>query len=529
MHRNRHLGLALVGAALAFAATAPAEAQNNVLRVVPQADVKVLDSHFSSIQITKIFALMVQDTLFAWDYKLGAKPQMVENWAVSADKLSWTFSLRPGLKFHDGTPVTSKDAVASIQRWTKRDVIGQRLASFTADWSVVDDRTFVLKLKEPYGFVEFSIGSAGGQMPVIFREADAKTDAATPIATGIGSGPFILNRNEWKPGAFVAFRKNPDYIPRTEPVDGLTGGKIAKVDRVEWHIIPDSGTVAAAIAKGEVDLWDSPSNDQVAPLANNRDLVIDKLPPFGNYGGMRVNSLLPPFNDVRARQALAYLFDQRDFMAAAYGDQKWWKTCNSFYVCDGPWGSEAGSEPYKKKDLAKAKQLFAEAGYKGEKLVLMTTNELPQIGAMAQVAAANLKEAGVNVELQVADWGTVVSRMPKKDSPATDSGGWNMFTTWFTGTTMHSPLTNIATNMACGGNNWFGWACDAEAEKLRDAFLRAPDDAARKAALDPLHKRLQEVQPIALLGQFDPPFVWRKNVTGVVKGSVLVFWNISKS
>jgi peptide/nickel transport system substrate-binding protein len=157
----------------------------------------------------------------------------------------------------------------------------------------------------------------------------------------------------------------------------------------------------------------------------------------------------------------------------------------------------------------------------------MTTNELPQIGAMAQVAAANLKEAGVNVDLQVSDWGTVVSRMPKKDPP--DQGGWNMFTTWFTGTTMHSPLTNIATNMACGGNNWFGWACDDEAEKLRDTFLKAPDDAARKAALDALHKRLMETQPVALLGQFDPPFVWRKNVNGVVKGAVLVFWNISKS
>ncbi|MBM3533761.1 MAG: ABC transporter substrate-binding protein [Alphaproteobacteria bacterium] len=527
MKRERLWGSVFAAAALALVTAPPAEAQNNVLRVVPQADVKVLDSHFSSIQITKIFALMVQDTLFAWDYKLGAKPQMVESWSTSPDKLTWTFKLRPGLKFHDGQPVTSKDAIASITRWTKRDVIGQRLAQFTAEWNEIDNNTFSLKLKEPYGFVEFSLGSAGGQMPVIFRESDAKTDAATQISSGIGSGPFILNRDEWKPGAFVAFKKNPDYIPRSEPVDGLTGGKVARVDRVEWHIIPDAGTVAAALTKGEVDLWDSPSTDQLGPIVNNRDIVIEKLPPFGNYGGLRVNSLHPPFNNVKARQALAYLFDQRDFMAAAYGDQRWWKVCHAYYVCDGPWATEAGSEMYKKKDMAKAKQLFAEAGYKGEKLILITTNELPQIGAMAQVAAANLKEIGVNVELQVSDWGTVVSRMPKKDPP--DQGGWNMFTTWFTGTTMHSPLTNIGTNMRCGGANWFGWACDDEAEKLRDAFLKAPDDAARKAALEPLHKRLMETQPIALLGQFDPPFVWRKNVNGVVKGAVLVFWNISKS
>jgi len=525
--RARLVGSALAAAALAASATGSAMAQSNVLRVVPQADVKILDNHIASVQVTKIFALMVHDTPFAWDYKLGAKPQMVENWAVSADKLTYTFTLRPGLKFHDGTPVTAKDVVASVQRWAKRDVIGQRLASYTSEMAAVDDRTFTLRLKEPYGFVEFSLGSAGGQMPVIYREADAKTDPMTAISTGIGSGPFVMNRDEWKPGAFVAFKKNTDYIPRSEPVDGLTGGKIVNVDRVEWHIIPDAGTVAAALIKGEVDFWDSPATDQLGPLVNNKDVVIDKLPPFGNYGGLRVNSLLPPFNNVKARQALAYLFDQKDFMAAAYGDQKWWQVCYAYYVCGGPWGTEAGSEPYRKKDLAKAKALLAEAGYKGEKLTLITTNELPQIGAMAQVAAANLKEAGVDVEMIVSDWGTVVSRMLKKDP--VPQGGWNMFTTWFTGTTMHSPLTNIGTNMSCEGNNWAGWPCDAEVEKLRDAFLRATDDTQRKAILEPLHKRLQETQPIALLGQFDPPFVWRKNVTDVVKGSVLVFWGLKKS
>jgi peptide/nickel transport system substrate-binding protein len=214
-------------------------------------------------------------------------------------------------------------------------------------------------------------------------------------------------------------------------------------------------------------------------------------------------------------------------MAAAYGDQKWWKICYSYFICGAPYGTEVGSEPYRKQDLAKAKQLFAEAGYKGEKLVFITTDELPQIGVMARVAAATLQKIGVDVDLQVMAWGNVVQRQVMKDDPA--KGGWNLFTSWGTGSTFHHPLSSIGVPMPCDGKNWSGWPCDEQAEKLREQFLAAPDMAARLAILDTYHRRLMEEQPYALLGQFDPPFVWRKNIEGVVPAAVVVYWNIIKS
>ena len=510
----------------AFAAATRAEDNPKVLRVIPQADLKVLDTHVGSIQITKIYALMVYDTLFAWDSHLQPKPQMVESYTVSEDKLTYTFTLRPGLKFHDGQPVTPRDVIPSLKRWMTRDVMGQKLASYVGEMKAVDDRTFTLVLKEPYAFVEFSLGSAGGQMPVIYREKEAMTDPFTAITETIGSGPFKFNRAEWQPGSKIVFDKNADYVPRAEPPDGLAGGKVVKVDRVEWLVMPDALSAQLAIAKNEADLWDSPSNDLLPALEKDPNVVVGKLAPFGNFGFLRVNSLFPPFNNPKARQALAYAFDQREFMAAAYGDQKWWKVCYSYFICGAPYGTEAGSEPYRKQDLEKAKQLFAEAGYKGEKLILITTDELPQIGQMAQVAAGTLRKIGVNVELVVNAWGVTVQRMMKKDDPA--SGGWNMFTSWGTGSTFHHPLSNIGTPMTCDGKNWVGWPCDEESEKLRDQFIRAQDDATRMSVLDRYHRRLMEEQPYALLGQFDPPFAWRKSVHDVVPAAVLVFWNISK-
>src|SRR5471030_1082591 len=420
------LPLALV--ASFFAASPTAQAEQKVLRVIPQADLKVLDTHFNSIQITKIYALMVYDTLYAWDSHFQPKPQMVESETVSPDKLTYTFTLRPGLKFHDGQPVTPKDVIPSLKRWMVRDVMGQKLAAKIADMKGVDERSFTIVLKEPYPFVEFSLGSAGGQMPVIYREKEALSDPNTPIAETIGSGPFKFNRAEWRPGSRIVFDRNPDYVPRAEPPDGLTGGKTVKVDRVEWNDIPDATTAALAIGKGEADFWDSPSNDVLPTLEKNKDVVVGKLAPFGNFGFLRVNSLYPPFNNPKARQALAYAFDQSDFMNAAYGDQKWWKTCYSYFICGAPYGIEVGSEPYRKPDLAKAKQLLTEAGYKGEKLTFITTDELPQIGIMARVAAATLKKIGVDVDLQVMAWGNVNAIMVKKDEPA--KGGWNLFTSW---------------------------------------------------------------------------------------------------
>jgi peptide/nickel transport system substrate-binding protein len=513
--------------ALSFALAPPSRAEQKILRVIPQADLKVLDTHFNSIQVTKIYALMVYDTLYAWDQNFQPKPQMVENETISPDKLTYTFTLRPGLKFHDGQPVTPKDVIPSLKRWMVRDVMGQKLAAKIAEMKGIDDRTFSILLKEPYPFVEFSLGSAGGQMPVIYREKEALTDPNTPITETIGSGPFKFNRAEWQPGSKIVFDKNTDYVPRSEPPDGLTGGKVVKVDRVEWNVIPDATTAALAIGKGEADFWDSPTNDVLPTLDKNKDVVVGKLAPFGNFGFLRVNNLFPPFNNVKARQALAYAFDQGDFMAAAYGDQKWWKICYSYFVCGAPYGTEVGSEPYRKQDLAKAKQLFADAGYKGETLTFITTDELPQIGVMARVAAATLQKIGVKIDLQVMAWGNVVQRQVMKDDPA--KGGWNLFTSWGTGSTFHHPLSSIGVPMPCDGKNWAGWPCDEQAEKLRERFLAAPDMAARLAILEPYHRRLMEVQPYALLGQFDPPFVWRKNIEGVVPAAVVVYWNLTKS
>ncbi len=223
------IGIAAVAAAMLSAASA-----EKVLRIVPHADLKNVDPIWTTAYITRNHGYMVYDTLFAVDEKGKVQPQMVGKYSLSDDKLTWTFTLRDGLKWHDGTPVTSEDCISSIKRWGKRDGAGQKLMDFTAEMKAVDAKTFTLTLKEPYGWVIDSLGKISSNTPFMMQKKYADTDAFTQVTEIVGSGPFKFVKEQWVPGSKVVYVKNTDYVPRSEPASGAAGGKVVKVDRVEW-------------------------------------------------------------------------------------------------------------------------------------------------------------------------------------------------------------------------------------------------------------------------------------------------------
>jgi peptide/nickel transport system substrate-binding protein len=157
---------------------------------------------------------------------------------------------------------------------------------------------------------------------------------------------------------------------------------------------------------------------------------------------------------------------------------------------------------------------------------MLTTREIPTIGALGDVTAANLQAIGVKVDIRESDWGTMLARRAKKEPPA--QGGWNLFHTNLTSGTMFNPLSNFAIGATCGGKSWFGWPCDDQTEALIRDYVRAPDDAARRVALETLHKRLWEVIPLVTVGQYTQPLAWRNNVSGLLTANVNVYWNIEK-
>ena len=351
-------------------------AEQKVLRFIPEADLRVLDPITTTAYITRNHGYMVYDTLFATDANLHVQPQMVEKWEVSTDKLSYTFTLRDGLKFHDNQPVRSNDCIASVQRWAKRDPLGQKLAEATESWGALTDKVFQLKLKRPFPLTLEALGKLSSYVPFIMPERIAKTDAFQNITETVGSGPFKFVKEEWVPGNKVVYVKNADYLPRKEPASWAAGGKVVKVDRVEWIYIPDSSTAAAALNAGEADWWQQLPHDLLPTLRRNKDIHVENI-PLGSFALLRFNFLQPPFNNEKMREALLYAINQRDYLIGIAGDEKNGRTCYSFLACGTPLATEL-AEPLKgKRDLDRAKRLIRESGYKGEKIVIISATDQP--------------------------------------------------------------------------------------------------------------------------------------------------------
>jgi len=494
---------------------------------VPQAEPLVFDPHQSQANVTSVHVAMVYDTLFSWDAGMVPRPQMVDTWQRSGDGLLYSFALRPRLIFHDGSPVTARDVVATLRRMFVRDTQNQIFAGLIEAMDAKDERTFTLKLKAPFNYVEFLLGGSNGVVGAILREKDALTDPFTPIKEIVGSGPFRFNRDEYQAGSRLVYDRFDGYVPRAEPPSGFAGGKVVKVDRVELVVIPDASTAFSALRRGEVDFLDAPSLELIPSVAGDPDITVGEVWPIETYAVLRFNHLHPPFNNVKARQAVAHAVDQRDYMTAAYGDQKYWRECYAFWVCGSPNGTEAGSETYRKPDLDRARALLKESGYAGEPVVLIGGSDIPAYQQMSLVTADLFKRIGIDVDLQLSDWGTVSARRAKKDPPA--QGGWNVFHTTANGAQLASPLTSPSTITTCDGKNFVGWPCDQTEEDMRIRYIREPDAAKQRQLLERMHERQWQSIPYVPLGQFRQPFIWRNTVSGVVKANTLVYWNIQKA
>lgn len=525
--RRRTFLASAAAAGLAMPSIARA-AGANTLRFVLQTGLSNLDPIWTTIDVVRNASLLFWDTLYGVDHTLTPRPQMCEGHETSSDGLTWTFTLRPGLRFHDNAPVRAADAVASVKRWMKRDLMGQRIEARLDALEALDDRRFRFRLKQPFPKLIYALGKVGTPVCFIMPERIATKDAYTPITEYVSSGPLVFRGDQWISGSSAVFERFAGYIPREEKSDWLAGGKRILFDRLEWQVIPDPSTAAAALQNGEVDWWEQPIPDLVPLLKRNRDIRVDIADPLGNIGVFRVNHLHPPFNDRRARQALMMATDQADFMQAIVGgDPTLWKTVAGYFPPGTPLFTEQGGEVLKgKRDYAAAAALLKASGYNGEKIVLMAATDQPPAKAQADVTADLLGRIGAKVDYQAMDWGTMTSRRASMKPPS--EGGWHIFHTWTAGVGSASPATYP--HIYCTGKSaWFGWPTDEQVQTEIAAWYEATDPSAEKAAAATLNAALIAEAPFIPTGFFLNYQATRTSLLGVVKAPVPIVWDVRKA
>ncbi|MBR1125610.1 ABC transporter substrate-binding protein [Bradyrhizobium lablabi] len=515
--------------ALALALGSPAlAAGKKTLTAVMHSDLRVIDPGFTTAYITRDHGYMVYDTLLATDSNFKVQPQMAD-WKVSDDKLTYTFTLRDGLKWHDGAPVTAEDCVASLKRWGRNDAMGQKLMDFVASLEPIDAKSFALKLKEPYGLVLESIGKPSSYTPFMMPKRLAETPAGQQIKEQIGSGPFKFVQAEFQPGVKAVYEKNTDYVPRKEPPSWTAGGKVVKVDRVEWVTMPDAQTAVNALQSGDIDFMENPSFDLLPVLKANKEIQIETLNKLGFQTLGRMNFLLPPFDNVKVRRAAFLAINQKPVLDALVGNPEYYKICGAYFVCGTPLATEEGSDTLLKgTGLADAKKALAESGYDGTPIVIMAPGDVVTLKAQPIVVAQQLRDAGFKVDLQATDWQTVVTR--RASQKPTKEGGWNMFFTNWVGADVMNPIANASIGGKGTKGGWFGWAEDAKIEQLKDSYARSTSPDEQKKIAGEIQKQAFEQVIYVPLGQYLAPSAWRKSLSGVLDGPATpIFWNIDKS
>ena len=529
--RDLLAGAALAAAALPrFAIAQPAAART--IRYVPHANPGNIDPFTNTAFVARDHAFLVYDQLYGMDEQFRPQPQMVQGHVVENNGLLWRFTLREGLKFHDGTPVRGRDCIASIRRWGRRDAFGQELMARVADMTEESDRVFAIRLNRPFPKMIEAFSKVTTSCLFVMPERLANVDPFTNIAEAVGSGPYRFVQNEWVPGSSLAYVRNPDYVPVSSGTPSMTAGpKVAHFERVEWRIIPDASTAAAALQAGEIDWWEQPTADLLPLVSRNRNVAVDIINATGLIGIFRPNHLTAPFNNPAVRRAVVTAVNQIDFMTAVIGEAGVPGRPNlrregiGYFAPESPSASTVGLDRLKK-SVAEARAALQAAGAMGSRLVLLNATDLASINAACLVGADLFQRMGFNVDLVSADWGTLVARRASKNP--LEQGGWSGFFTFWSGVDHWNPASH-ASIRGHGDAAWPGWPTIPAIEAQRNAWFDAPNDTAALAATTEMQRIAFDEVPYVPTGMYYQPTAYRRNLAGMLKGQPPLFWNLRRA
>ncbi|WP_024585355.1 ABC transporter substrate-binding protein [Aliihoeflea sp. 2WW] len=518
---------AALAASTAIVPAATALAQDGeTITAVMHSGLRVLDPIITTAHITRNHGYMIYDVLIAVNENFEVQPQMAD-FEVSDDGLTYTFTLRDGLLFHDGEPVTAADAVASLQRWGERDSGGQLIFDVTASLEATDDKTITWTLSEPFTPLLDIVAKQSAVPPFIMPARVAETPSSEAITEYVGSGPFSFVEEEFEPGVSVTYEKFADYVPREEPANWMAGGKVVNVDRVVWTSMPDAQTAINALVSGEIDYLEQAQIDLLPILQASPDLTVEVRDPLGFQTMGRMNFKHPPFDDEKIRQAAMMAISQENVLATLVGNPEYYSLCGAIFGCGTPLADETGSDTLKSGgDAEAARALLEEAGYDNTPVVLMQPTDVVTLTAQPVVVAQALRDAGFNVDMQAMDWQTLVTRRASQSAPA--DGGWNIFFTNWSVPEISSPLINPMVN-GRGDEAWFGWPEDPALEELRAEFIAADGVEAQTEVAQRIQAHVLETVNYVPLGQYLTVQARSNKMVNMIQQPVPVFWQVDKT
>src|SRR2546426_4000751 len=495
--------LTLTVLALCLAASVPdaaAQKKGGILKVGNLGEPPTLDAHWTTATITEVLAQHIYEGLYSLDARSQPIPMLAEGMpAVSKDGLSYTFKLRQGIKFHNGKEMTSADVVASLNRWGAQSTYGKNLYARVAEVRAVDKYTVQMQVKEKTATVVISLAIPNNAAAIYPKEVIDKFKPAEKATEWIGTGPFKLV--EWKPDRHIKMARFDDYQPRKEAASGYGGRKVVHINELLWMPVPDAATRVAQMETGELDFADDLDLNAYERLKKTAGVQAIVAKPyywlvavFNKKEGLMTNQKL--------RQAWQAALDIEPIMKmVAGGKSEFFRMDSSLaFVENAPWHTKIAGLPWNERNKDKARRLLKEAGYKGEPIRFMTTQEYKWMYDFALVTKQQLEEVGFVIDLQVMDWSTLGQRrVQPKEYEVFTTGMGNFF----------DPTHHIYM-----GPNWPGWTSDEEFLSLHAQLARETDPKKRYALWEQMTRTFYEKVPVARYGDLFGLRAMRKHVRG---------------
>lgn len=525
MKRRTFLATA-AAAALPLPAFAQSE-KGRVLKFVPQANLTSLDPVWTTAGVTMNHGYYVFDTLYGVDAEQRPQPQMAAGHTVSDEGRTYLIKLRDGLLFHDGTPVRAQDCAASLKRWSQVDTFGQTLAQSVDAWEAADDNTIRVKLKQPFPLLIDALAKPSAVVPFMMPERLASTDARKAVTEMVGSGPYRFLDAEFVPGSRVAYAKFDKYSPRSEVPQWTMGAKVAKFERVEWHVIPEPGVAMAALQTGEVDWIEQVLPELVPVLQKQAHIQLGIIDPNGFFGCLRFNTIQPPFNNPKLRRAVMRGLDPALYLASiTNNDPSAYEVCHTYFPCGTKYATPLNPDPMgPPPSIEEAKKLVAESGYKGEKAAVFSPVDMASLAPFGKLTHELFQKIGINSELVEMDWGTLVQRRVSKEG--VEKGGWSAYHTWWFGDSILMPAMN-AMIRGQGAQGWFGWYESPRMEALNADWLKAPTEEVRKDIAAKMQALAFEDAPTIPFGSFQIRTAYNKSLGGMIQGPAPLPWGVHR-
>ena len=485
---------------------AEAMRRGGTLKIAEIGEPLTLDTQATTAGLTTNITLPVFEELFAFDANWRIQPSLASGYTISADGLTYTFNLRSNVPFHNGKMMTPDDVIASLNRWGKVSPYGtvpyKSVESVTAAGNAV-----VMKLTAPsaplLSFLAFPVGA-----PAIMPKEIVDATGTGPLKQYIGTGPYKFV--EWAPDRYVHLTRFDQYAARSEPGNGMAGRKDALADDIYHYPVSQVATRIAGVQSGDYDIADQVNTDAYAQLKSDPRVQPGIVP--GTFLTFFFNKKQGVMANEKLRQAVGVAMDMQPIMQATFGNPDLFTIDASIYPKGTPWYTTAGGNSYNVHNTDQAKQLAKEAGYSGQTIRWLSTQEYDYMFKSTVVASTQLKEAGFNVDLQVVEWATLLDRRSKADM-------WDMFVT------SHSfvPDPSLITVFSSAYPGWW----DTPTKNALFAQFNAESDPRKRIQLwAKLQALMYEEVPIVRPGGFSTLLLTRRGLPGFHPSAWIVPWGV---